>query len=260
MVDGKKVNKSFVFISLMFLILLMSSFVLAQETKVTGKFEAIVDFVPGVSAGIERLSGASGESIVFTRLMLIALVVLIVYSVSEKLPFLGGKNDYIRWAISAIVGVLSFLIVDADTIRAILTNYQAFGVMLTTIIPLFLVGVITMELRKHSILGKYFGNFLVIGFMLYVLTLWYGFEGESSLIWVYPVTLILALLWLIFGGRLLKAAKIEEAMETTERAGRRIGKAIGTIDQLAEAGEDLGDQEKAAQQRDSGKDFEVASP
>ena len=65
MVDGKKVNKSFVFISLMFFILLMSSFVLAEESKVTGKFEAVVDFVPGASAGIEKLSGASGESIGF---------------------------------------------------------------------------------------------------------------------------------------------------------------------------------------------------
>src|SRR3989338_1878235 len=108
-------KKGVIALSLLTIVLagLMISFVSAQTTVAGGAvkgvfqslWEAFFGKLPDNFLNSERFQ------VGVTRWFLIALVVLIVYGVSDFIPFIGSK-DYIRWGFAGIVGILSFLFVN----------------------------------------------------------------------------------------------------------------------------------------------------
>jgi hypothetical protein len=138
------------------------------------------------------------NQIEISRILLMFLVLLLVYSISDFLPFFPQNKDYIKWLFAGVVAVLSFLFVSGEDIKLILTNYEALGVMLTSIIPLVIIMAFTFKLGEKNKKMAYFVNpFLIIGFILYSILKWHYFTADGPLKTAYLWTAALGFIWLI---------------------------------------------------------------
>ncbi len=151
-----------------------------------------------------------GSKIEISRILLMFLVVLMIYSVSDFLPFFPQDKDYLRWLFAGVIAVLSFLFVDGEDIRLILTNYEVLGVMLTSIIPLAIILAFTFKMHERN---KKYANIintpLLIGFAIYTLFKWATFEG-SVLRNVYLITLVIVGLLFLFQKKIFKWVEKEK--------------------------------------------------
>jgi len=154
-----------------------------------------------------------------SRYLLMAVLGLLVYSVASELPFIKGQPNMIRAAFSIVVALLGFLFIDSKEIGLILTNYQALGVILTSVVPLIIVLFFSIELRKSKpavadIVNKAIG----IGFGLYLLFTWVGAkEVDSSLKTVYLITFFAVIGLLVFEKKLWRYFQDAESDEKTRK-------------------------------------------
>lgn len=137
-----------------------------------------------------------------SKALLLILVVLIVYAVIGFLPFVPPGKDYINWLIAIIIGVLSFLFVSADNIRFILMNYEALGVILTSILPFLVLLLFSYRIRENNpAIANILNPALFIGFLLYVGSKWLTYEPSAEILpelrYVYPLTFGLTAIWLV---------------------------------------------------------------
>jgi hypothetical protein len=155
--------------------------------------------------------GSEGGAI-FSRILLIILVVLLVYSIAGVLPFIGDSpnKEFIKWSISIVVAILSFIYVTEETVRALLVNYEALGIMLTTIIPLVILIAFVIQLSRESPFTAHIVNpILTVGFVAYILIRWVSIPASPLRI-VYPITLVLLIIWLIFYKKIMKWVGVTE--------------------------------------------------
>ena len=166
-----------------------------------------------------------------SRILLMFLVVLIVYSVADFLPFFPQEKDkgYIKWLFAGVVAVLSFLFVDGADIQLILTNYEALGIMLTSIIPLVVILAFTFKMRTGD--NKKYANIintpLIIGFGIYTLIKWWSFDSTSVLRSIYLWTLFFTIAFLFFNKSLFKwveKEKLNTELDMAEHSSRKIRK------------------------------------
>lgn len=190
MVDVKRIFV-FVFVG-MFLISMMGVVVGAEDNEGSG--ETIWDKITNMDVGVDISDSVKG---LVSKLLLIALVVFLVYSIASELPFLKGEHkDGIRWAFSIIVGILSFIFVPTADVMAILTTYEALGIALTSIIPLIILLVFSWELKKsHPEVSKIIDKPLLILFSVYLVYKWLNLPAGSDLGYIYIFTVILSILW-----------------------------------------------------------------
>jgi hypothetical protein len=154
-----------------------------------------------------KLSGPVSEATQGTvaKILLMLLVVLLVYSIFSFIPIFPKDNPYIQWGVSIIVGILSFVFVSTENIKYILANYEALGIMLTTIIPLVILIVFTTQMRKSGF--EYAGlinKVLILGYAIYVGVRWASITWNldtskpvPELAWLYPLTIVGLIIWLI---------------------------------------------------------------
>lgn len=180
----------------LFAILIISflSFVSAAEGD--GVFKALWDaFFGGVFDGFDG-SGGFDFKLEISRYLLVGILALLVYSISQGIPFLSSQKDYIKWAFAIAVALLGFLFVTAEEIKLLLTNYEALGVVITSIIPLIILFVFGFELRsKNPAVAGIVNKILYIGFAFYLLFTWASAES-SPLRNVYLVTFVIVIIWL----------------------------------------------------------------
>ena len=195
--------------------LLIMSFVIGSVGFVSAQGEGVIKQLWNTFFGglFGEGSFIAGSQVEISRILLMFLVLLVVYSVSDFLPFFPKDKDYIKWLFAGAVAVLSFLFVEGEDIRFILTNYEALGVMLTSIIPLAIILAFTFKLGKKDKRMAYFLNpFLIIGFILYSLVKWFNFVGSDNLKSVYLWTAFLGFIWLI-GWKWFLIKEEEEALK-----------------------------------------------
>jgi hypothetical protein len=200
-------KKGYKIFALIFLSLLISSifinFVAAAPSN-TPLSDAIGNFF----SSIQKVSLDESNKASLSRVLLILLVVMFVYSISSFIPLLED-SPFIQFSISVIIGILSFLYVSAEDIRLILTNYEALGVALTSIIPLLIILVFTFQLRRKSASVATFVNpLIIILFASYSLYKWFTVSPTSDLKLLYLFSLILAAIWFFVGSWL--SFKIEQ--------------------------------------------------
>ena len=144
-----------------------------------------------------------------SKILLMALVVLIVYSVTSFLPFVPSDKDYVNWLIAIIVGILSFLFVSADNIRYILINYEGLGIVLTSVLPFVILLVVSYRLRMNNpAIANLLNPAFFIGFLLYIGSRWITYRPSENVLpelsYVYPLTFALTAIYLVFERRLSK--------------------------------------------------------
>ncbi len=162
-------------------------------------------FMPGLFGSDEKSQAG------LAKILLITLVVLMVYAIGDKLPFLGGEGkDTIRWVFSIIVGILSFMFVSKDAIMALVSNYEALGFALTSIIPLVILMMFFWELRDngHEVVAGLIEKPLLFVFAGYLVVRWLVLAGEgNAYVWFYIAGAAIALIWGFKSGDIWKAFK-----------------------------------------------------
>ncbi len=178
--------------SLLALSLFAFSFVSAETV-----FESIVS---SFSINIPAFSSETNffQGTLFQQILVFFLVALVVYAVAEFIPFLESKN-WVAIVFSLIVAALSTFYLNAQDLNSILVSYSAFGIVITAIIPFFLIAVISK--KSHDKGFPLLGKVLWIAFILVTLIRWLSMDvsqvAGGSLggltKWVYPLLVLIAL-------------------------------------------------------------------
>lgn len=172
------------------------------------------------------------------KVLLMALVAMIVYSISDFLPFVG-ENNSVKWGVSIVVAILAFLFVPMADIQGLLTTYEAMGIVLTSIVPLVILFVFSVQFETkmknlHKVRGvalaKLLNAFLFVGFIIYLVgkTMGYapGVRG-GVLGWFYPASILGTLIWWLgLKDKVEEWLQGEEEAEKARTAGQTVGEAV----------------------------------
>ncbi len=203
----RELNKRVLIFSLVLLILIINLTLISA---------APIDDIKAAGSGIWNWAstGFSGEifQLYSAQILLLILVTLILYAVSEFVPFLSGADPWIRGVVCLIVGILSVMYLAPEQIYTAMLSYKALGITLTTLLPLaFLIGLTlrwNTEKPEYSWISAIFWiAYLVAYFVLYwqSLVAWlYGTPdphgiGTFGLLYIALVGLI-SFLFLFLGG------------------------------------------------------------
>ncbi len=208
-------NKSIYFLFGILFTLLLVNLVSAADTSILSN---IGSYVHDLTNGIPDDSKGG-----IAKILLVALVVIFVYSILEFIPLFSEKTG-LQWAVAVIVGLLSFLFVSYDNIKFILANYEALGIALTTIIPLIILIAFTLNMqmdKRYGMWKTFINKFFIVLYIVYVLYAWLTISWDDSnptpaLAWVYPLSLIIALIWFFAFrpvARVARRAKDKEEQE-----------------------------------------------
>ncbi|MDO8517012.1 MAG: hypothetical protein Q7S33_02705 [Nanoarchaeota archaeon] len=245
----KKESVNKLFVLSIFAMIILSFSVSVVEAKTFSQ-------VLSETFGEVSFSADSDMQLLISRILLILLVILLVYSASDWIPGIG-ENMLIRTGVSIIIGILSFMFVTNENIKYILLNYEALGVMITTIIPFIILMVFCFNLRmnpKTAVASIIVNKVLMIGFVLYLGFKWftltfvtdYGVSGNPpELAWVYPITLVATIVWLFFEGTLVKFFRREEGKEIEDVAVDRMKRSVAYVKSTAGALDELGGKKKS---------------
>ena len=119
----------------------------------------------------------STESDFFKKAVLMFLVVMVIYSISSILPFVG-ENKWVAFFISLAIGYLSVAYLLRGEIEAVLLSYGALGITLTLIIPFIIIAVISK--RAYSTGKLFLSKLLWVVFLIIVVLRWFAVEGISD--------------------------------------------------------------------------------
>lgn len=181
--------------SLLALSIFAFSFVSA-ETVLESILSSTTISIPAFSSDSNFFQGT-----LFQQILVFLLVALVVYAVAEFIPFLESKN-WIAIVFSLIVAALSTFYLNAQDLNSILVSYSAFGIVITAIIPFFLIAVISK--KSHDKGFPLLGKILWIAFILVTLIRWLSMDVSqvasgslgSLTKWVYPLLVLIALVML----------------------------------------------------------------
>jgi len=183
------------------------------------------------------------------KFMLMTLLALIIYSISDSLPFIEESNEFIKWTISIIISFISFIAIKADTISALLIQYEALGVVVTSVLPLIIILTLSVRLaRKNPGIASIVNPILYIGFAAYIIIVgvWPSITSDAPFTpfdWVYAVTLVLIIVWLIANKKIMGImsrseleAKYASAKSITDAATQKVITDAESQEALAGAG------------------------
>lgn len=177
-----------------------------------------------------------------SRILLIILVVLLVYSVTDFLPFIPQNKEGIKWLIAIIVGLLSFMFVTMDSIRYILVNYEALGVMLTSVFPLIILMVFTIKLHENEPgIAIIVNKLLIVGFIIYAIWQWISIRtNDNSMAWIYIITILISLIWLFMEGTIQRWWRRARTRDESERTRDTVNAATNAVITMAGMNRNLG--------------------
>jgi len=163
------------------------------------------------------------------KILFMALIALIVYSIADILPFMPTQNETVKWAIAIIIAVLAFLFVPVGDIQVILTQYEALGIMITSIIPLIILMFFSVRFEAEmkskgktpEIIAatKVLNRFLFIGFASYCFWKWGNISSETGIGGIYIISAAIALIWTFWAQKKLFLLFFKEQIEATVSTG-----------------------------------------
>lgn len=140
---------------------------------------------------LDNSNGSGG----FAKLLVFLLVFLILYALTPILPFFDERN-WVSFAVSAIVAILSTFWLTKQEIIASLLAYNALGLVITGIVPWFAIAVISK--RAHEKGYPMISKVLWIAFSILVVVRLFSGITDYNLKWAYFIILactFVMLLW-----------------------------------------------------------------
>ncbi len=173
-------NKKIILINLVVLIIISSS-VLISAAPIDTIIETIRDFFnnPGFTGENFKLYSA--------QILFLLLVTLIIFAISDFIPFLEQSHEFLRFGVSLIIGLLSTMYLTSDEIYTALLGYEALGIVLTTIIPFVVLLTVTIRWNvrypEYSFLSTFaWIAYLVAYFIKYAQEVWLWLTtGQSKI-------------------------------------------------------------------------------
>ncbi len=95
------------------------------------------------------LSIANPANATFLQFLIFALVALVIYGITPYLPFFED-NAWIRLGVTLIVAYLSTFAITPSELNALLVSYDALGIVITGIIPFFLIAAISKKAYENG--------------------------------------------------------------------------------------------------------------
>lgn len=221
----------------LFLLGLFAISIIAGVVSAATIGDQVKGFFTSASGGISDV--AKGE---ISRILLMALIFMIVYSIFSFIPLVPQKS-WAHYGLSAIVAILSFIFVSPTDIAYILSTYEGLGIALTTVIPLIIIIVFTLELDKSDFRYSWLINKIVIFvFTVYVavryISITWGVDlalRESSLVYLYPATILFLIIWYFMHKRVSYWMFKEEIKSGREIAeGEHLSEVTAELERIAQ--------------------------
>jgi len=192
--------------------LIISAFVLSVQV-VSAADTVIGDLFSNLRLNIDFIPTNFTEAPGFAQFLFFLLITLIVFGISEAIPFLGrgpGKT-WIAFSVSIIVGILSALYLDNTQVYSILLSYNALGITLSAILPAIIILALSIQLYKQ---GYFFFSkivWLVFGIILFFRWAFASPDQIGSFgRWVYPIVFLGVLVLFFFDRKLYKLILSQE--------------------------------------------------
>jgi hypothetical protein len=208
--------------ALMFLLIISLSFASAQTNFASGLRYGMEQLIDVVENLIGPLLGAflGGEGdFLFERVLFFVIILSIVYLVLGKVgPFKGNDKEWLIWIIAVTVSLLATrFLIERDLIQAMILPYSVLGVALSAALP-FLIYVFFVHSFDGSPIAR---KILWVFFIVVFIGIWASRPEIGNLGWIYLLTAVLALFFLLFDGTIrraiVKAQMAELNVNTRER-------------------------------------------
>lgn len=185
----------------------------------------------GVSSAGGFPAGDFFEGTGFAKFLLFLLVALIVFGISEMLPFIGKENKtWVSIGISIVVGILATFYLKDTEIYSILLSYGALGITLTVLVPFLLIFFMSIKLREDG-----YGFFSKVIWLIFgvVLVFRWVFADSGACVagkicesmgsfgnWVYPITIGGVLIMFLWGDKMVESilkGKVDDSIDKMKR-------------------------------------------
>jgi len=190
---------------LLFISLLLVSFIILNVQFVAA--ETVLNNLLNNIPSVDIDSGFLDEGLSFDenpgiiRILIFVLVTLIIYSISNFLPFVPEKNPWIAWGISIIIAILSTFFLAKEEIYTLLLSYNALGITLTALIPFIAIAAVSKKLYDEGGLNMLFSKILWVAFLGFLIFRWMLADprqiGDFGT-YVYPIIFILSFIMVIW--------------------------------------------------------------
>ncbi len=177
------------FICGLFLFSFSSTFVSANVSA--NEFtDDIREFITGIADLIVN-PVVETSRVSFAQVLMIFIIVMLIYSILEFLPIFpattaGKTKGWIQWGVAIASGLLAFLFIDSETVIALTYQYEAMGVILTSVIPALIILAFTWKIQEKVLTGErasgvnIFSPIVLFGFGVYLLIRSYSSLSEIS--------------------------------------------------------------------------------
>ncbi|MEK6890841.1 MAG: hypothetical protein AABX03_01760 [Nanoarchaeota archaeon] len=215
------------FVLIVGLFVLLSLFAIISSVYFVSAETVADDLTNKISNGFFDLSFLTtfGEGTGFAKFLFFLLVALIVFGITEVIPFLGrGTNKtWISMGVAIIVAILSTLYLDNTQVYSILLSYNALGVTLTAIIPFIIIFFASIKVQEQGygffakVIWLVFG-IVLLGRWLFADTAQIGNFGR----YVYPIVFLAVLIMFIFERPIVKLFIKSRVAGLSDRLGKQV--------------------------------------
>ena len=212
---------SFYFISLIFIIPLISNIVMADVPSDIA--EGTKNFIEGIKSFggpvFEALLGSSetGDQFVIQILAFI-LTALIIYGILDSVNIFGGKSG-LNLIIALIVSLIGIRFLPSGLLQAMALPSSALVAAIVLLIPFVIAFyIIEVKMKEHPIAGK----LIWVAFGIIIIFLWFSNWENSNLDgyrWIYPIMALACLFILWSHGTIQKWLRKEETQTSIAKSG-----------------------------------------
>jgi hypothetical protein len=180
------------------------------------------------------LLGGYGDYM-FERIMFLFILVALIYVIISRIDVFK-ENRVVIWVITITISLLATrFLTESDLISTMLLPYSVLGVTLTAVLPILIYFFFVESFNDSSTVRKMLWIFYIIVFV----GLWasrYDELGQMS--WIYMMSALVALLFLLFDGTIRRAIQKQEDKEVENR--RRENIKIDIREKIEELNENRG--------------------
>lgn len=160
------------------------------------------------------------------KYLFLALLAIILYSLSSVLPFLSDQNEWLKWGFAIIVGFLATAFITPEEVYLLLVSYGAMGMVISSVIPLIILFFFTYELEKKN---KRFGSTLTtmvwVGFVIFMvyrlIAGWASGNIDAWGFWLFIIVIVASIAFILYKDKLfdrIYKKGIEEGIKGKEMA------------------------------------------
>jgi len=245
---ASKKSVGLIFVSLIFLSVFASLFVGVVSAQDNGPGNRPGPTINLESSGVAKIfdpvksmftewqGGKLTENV--AKYLFLFLVVVLIYSIINVIPFLKDRHPSIKILFSIVVGFLSTAYMSASDIHLLLTSYSALGFVLSAAIPFMILVFFSIEVSKdHSAGGKLFSILIWIAFIVFIFyKVISGYLSTPGLVnggeaLAYLIVIFVSVMWLWFGQKafLKSLYKSEGKAYISETYGNALAGAEGAL-------------------------------